>query len=102
MDQNNPSFQIHSQNIIPFYLVEDRLRDNFNNISAFISFQTQNNKATDTSIADLRDDLAEFKKHIDQKFITVEKSIVAEIGRELDGRIVVAINKNMASFSTRM
>lgn len=46
--------------------------------------------------------MAQFKQYMDQKFVTVEKSIVAEIGRELDGRIVVAINKNMASFSARM
>lgn len=37
-----------------------------------------------------------------RKFVELEKKIVSEISQELEGRIIVAINKNMAAFSTRM
>ena len=43
-----------------------------------------------------------FKEEIGRRLIEVEKKIVNEISQELEGRIIVAINKNMASFSQRM
>ena len=39
---------------------------------------------------------------MEEKLKEMEKKIVREINAELEGRIVVAINKNMAGFSTRM
>lgn len=32
-------YNLHGENIIPFYIVEDRLKENFATISTFISTQ---------------------------------------------------------------
>lgn len=50
-----PSFAIHHENLIPFYLVEDKLKDNFSRIAAFIAHQTQQNTNSDSAVAALKD-----------------------------------------------
>lgn len=45
---------------------------------------------------------SKYKQEVGQKFLDLEKKIITQINSELEGRIIVAINKNMAAFTTRM
>ena len=50
----------------------------------------------------IREDSQQFKDYIAKRLVEVQKKIIHDIGQELEGRIIVAINKNMASFTSRM
>jgi hypothetical protein len=96
------SHGLHQDNLVPFYLLEDRLKDNFRNIGHFIDTQHSINDNVALSIDGIRVDHGDFKQEIGRRLVELEKKIVGEIGRELEGRIIVAINKKMASFTSKM
>jgi hypothetical protein len=64
--------------------------------------QQQANSATSEQIAGINQYNEGFREEVGRRLAEMEKKIVREIGNELEGRIIVAINKNMASFSGRM
>lgn len=52
--EQSGSYSILQDNLVPFYLVEDRLRDNFGTISRFIASQQAHNHRTDSALESLR------------------------------------------------
>ena len=48
------TFTLQHDNLIPFYLVEDRMKENFSTISKFISQQQSYNRRNDGDIDGIR------------------------------------------------
>jgi hypothetical protein len=66
--------------LIPFYLIEDRIKENFGKIGKFIDRQQTYNSQTTQNIASIHTYNSSFKDEIARKFVELEKKIVTEIG----------------------
>ena len=65
------SYALHKDNLVPFYLVEERIKENFNSIGRFIDAQEVLNDKIDKSIHKINDESSDFKKEIDRRLIEV-------------------------------
>lgn len=88
--------------MIPFYIIEDRIKENFKKIEGSVKRQWQTNHTLHEQIAKLNEHNEKYSQEVGQRFIELEKKIVTQINSELEGRIIVAINKNMGAFTIRM
>ena len=50
------AFTLQQDNLLPFYLVEDRIKENFSTMAKFIAHQEANNRQTSAHIQDIRTD----------------------------------------------
>jgi hypothetical protein len=102
MTEQDEQMTLHHENLIPFYIIEDRIRDNFNKIEKNAKQQFKINQDILAELGRINQHNGDYRQEVNQKFIELEKKIVTEINSELEGRIIVAINKNMAAFTSRM
>lgn len=70
------TFTLQQDNLLPFYLVEDRIKENFSTMAKFIAHQEATNRQTAAHLQEIRTDSTEFKDHIAKKLVEVEKKIV--------------------------
>jgi len=70
MEKDN-DYSLAQENLVPFYLVEDKLKSNFNNISSFITHQQIHNAQTDASLEAIRTENKTYQIELNQKLVSL-------------------------------